>query len=519
MTDIALLLFLGACSGNAAGPALELIAAQRSEHQGAERPEAAPEKLSSPPIILITIDTLRRDHLGCYGYFRDTSPNVDAFAREAILFERALVTMASTYPSHLSMLTGLYPHQHGRTSNQDAVKRPFASGPGCTSVARALQEAGWRTAAFVSSRVLVEQSGISDGFQDYWCPRPAENPAQAAQTTDRALAWLDGVEREKPFFLWVHLWDTHEPNLPPEPYASMFATDERLTSWIEQRGIDPAALEEKFARDPIVPKRFLSAEREADKSMAQRYEERQGRRKSKQERPRFPIDAAAIAGLFNRYDGCVRYVDDQVGRVFERLKALGLWDEALVVFTADHGQSLGEDTFLGHGRISNVNTFVPLLVRVPHGAAGSPRRDSRLVSLVDLVPTLLGRLEDGVLGDFRAQLEGSDVLALGFDRPYALVEEATQFHGSKGKELKYALIEGRWKYVRAPEGNQLYDLEAEGEGVDVLQQNQRQANRLHAKVEELLKRRPEISTGAVASPQEIQELLDELEDLGYAEDE
>ncbi len=496
----------------AALPALEVAASST--------PTAQTPRSSSPnSIVLITLDTLRRDHLGCYGYFRETSPNLDAFAAQGLVFERALSTAASTFPSHLSMLTGLYPHQHGRTSNQEAVHQPFASGPGCSSLARALRESGWRTAGFVSSRVLAEDTGINDGFETFWCPGRRGNPARAATTADRALSWLAGLEPDAPFFLWIHLWDTHEPNDPPEPYASMFSADERVKAWIAGRGIDPAALREKFTADPSIAKHFFGDPRaEKAKTIADRYEERRARKKGRRASQEPGIDESDLVDLWNRYDGCVRYLDDQLGRILEGLKQGGLWENAIVAVVADHGQSLGENVSLGHGRITNVNTFVPFLLRVPGGSVPA-RRDARLVSLVDLTPTVLGRFAPDLLAEFRKQLEGSDVLEESFARPFVLVEEASEFHGSAPREVRCALLEGRWKYLFSSQGNELYDLEGGGEGVDVLAQNWDEAVRLHAKVEELLKRRPEIATGTPVSAEKVQELLDDLEDMGYVEGE
>jgi arylsulfatase len=506
----------------AAGPRIVEAALQATPIAVAPAPRAEADAAQATAIVLVTLDTLRREHLGCYGYFRDTSPSLDAFAAQSLVFERAFATAASTFPSHLSMLTGLYPHQHGRTSNQQAVHQPFTSGPGCISLARFLGEAGWRTAAFVSSRVLAEDTGIGDGFGTFWCPSPKANPARAETTVDNALAWLDAAGPGAPIFLWVHLWDTHEPNDPPPAYAELFTADERLRAHVAERGIDVEALRRKFTADTSIPKRFFgNVQAEKKKSLAERQEEKL-QRKRRQRRPEeLDLDLADVLDLWDRYDACVRYIDDQVGRLFEALRAKGLWDGALVAVVADHGQSLGENDSLGHGRITNLNTFVPFLLRVP-GGAFPPRRDGRLVSLVDLTPTLVGRLGPEIAGRLRGQFEGADVLAPDFTRPHVLVEEAG-FHGTAQAmaedPARCALLEGRWKYLFSTRGNELYDLEGAGEGVDVLKDHWDDAVRLHAKVEELLKRRPEVQTGAPVSDEKAQQLLEDLKKMGYVGDE
>jgi len=142
---------------------------------------------SAPSILLVTVDTLRRDHLSCYGYFRETSPCIDAFAKKGVLFERTLAPMASTYPSHLSILTGLYPHQHGRTANRDGVKNPFKSIEGCASVAVALRDQGYRTGGFISSTVLHARTGVGEGFDHFSCPNPGQKPFKAARISEEGV--------------------------------------------------------------------------------------------------------------------------------------------------------------------------------------------------------------------------------------------------------------------------------------------------------------------------------------------
>ena len=150
---LTLLLALGGCGKAEDAPqsARNPTASVSDAGSGGSAPGAASAvKLDFPPsIVLITVDTLRREHLGCYGYFRETSPRIDALAAESVLYERALATMASTLPSHLSMFTGLYPYQHGKTSNVQAVRAPFRSSAGCVPLAAAYGTL-WRKRGFRS---------------------------------------------------------------------------------------------------------------------------------------------------------------------------------------------------------------------------------------------------------------------------------------------------------------------------------------------------------------------------------
>jgi len=455
-----------------------------------------------PSILLVTIDTLRRDHLGCYGYPRDTTPTLDALAAEGIVFERAVASMASTLPSHLSLLTGLYAHQHGRTSNRAGVRMPFVSSEECASVARSLTAAGYSTGGIVSSRVLDERTGIGDGFEYYESPMPIRNPYEADTTTDSALSWLGDLEAGKPFFLWVHYWDTHEPNDPPNEYRQMFPAGKDVEDWILAQGIDIEALSAKFGGDKGVKERFLGGYKIGP------------RRKRAED-----IGLQQLVNLMNRYDADVRRIDDELGRLFDGMRTMGLWDETVVAFTADHGQSLGEDNLFGHGMITNVNTFVPLILRLPGGLL-PPLRTDELVSLVDVMPTILGRFDDAALDAYRAQTEGTDLFSGSFLRDHVLTQQSSAFHNADRTGLKCALFADRWKYVFQEDApNELYDLEGAGEGADVLAENYEVAAHLEGLVQALLHKRLVIQGGEAASNAEQQELIDNLRELGYGGDE
>jgi len=472
-----------------------------------------------PSIVLVTIDTLRREHLGCYGYFRPTSPRIDALARESLLFEHAVAAMASTFPSHATMLTGLYPHQHGQTSNAGAVRHPFRPSEGCASAAGVLASIGYRTAGFVGSVVLGARTGIGAGFETY----SDAGLGRGREVMDEALAWLAGVPAQAPVFLWVHLWDVHEPNDPPAKYAALFRADDALRAWVRARGIDPAALAGRFSQDAGVKQRFFGA------SWAEAAPERPARkgtvppdsglhRKRKARKGTDAIDERSVLGLFDRYDACVRLVDDQVGRLIDALKAGGRWEDSIFVFTADHGQSLRENLHLGHGKNTNLNTFVPLLIRFPSSSAHAPGRRSGLVSLVDLMPTVLAGVEHEGLRAFRGQFEGQDVLADGFSRAHVVTAESTQFHGAKWKPLECALLSERWKYVPGTgRPGELYDLAGAGEFVDVRAQHPDVARELESTLESLLARTRVENADADEAPNdaETEELLRQLEALGY----
>jgi arylsulfatase len=509
-----LTLALAACSEEEPEPAADAPATPAREASGT-RPEEPPAPLS---VVLVTVDTLRREHLGCYGYFRDTTPAIDALAAEGILFERAVAPMASTYPSHLSMLTGLYAHQHGRMSNRDGVGKPFVSDGSTSSAASAFQDAGYRTGAFVSSRVLSKRTGIDDGFETWAQPRPSLPSFAADQVTERALTWLRSLEGDEPFFLWIHYWDTHEPNAPEKKWAQRFRTDAELRGWLRGRDIDLKLLDRKFSRDESVQRGFLGVEGEGELART---------RKRKQAEQAVRIDEDRLADLVNRYDGDLAKIDHHLGRLLANLRRLGRWGETVVVFTADHGQSFGEDRSFGHGFISDINAYVPLIVRLPDRRAPLPAgtRVGGVVSLVDLMATVLGRLDPGVLATipatFRFQLQGEDLFAAPTpERRGVLIQESTRFHGGAQRGRKLALYSERWKYLHREDGvDELYDLDGAGEGVDVAADHPDVAQELLAELLVLLADERETSVGELGSEEEVEELLENLRALGYLGDE
>jgi arylsulfatase A-like enzyme/Flp pilus assembly protein TadD len=178
-----------------------------------------------PNVVLITIDTLRADHLGCYGYKEVQTPTIDALAREGVLFQRAIAQVPLTWPSHAAILTGTYPFQNGV---QDFTGQPLA--PQIRSIAQAFQQRGYATGAVVSAFVLDRSWGLSRGFDFYDDAFSAATFAskdiglvdrRAGESVTHALEWLKKTSR-RPFFLRLHLYDPHNPYDPPAPYGEQY---------------------------------------------------------------------------------------------------------------------------------------------------------------------------------------------------------------------------------------------------------------------------------------------------------
>jgi choline-sulfatase len=191
-----------------------------------ENQPAAPAKLQPRNLLLVTIDTLRADHVGCYGYANIQTPTLDALAQRGVLFENAVTTTPLTPPSHASMFTGLYPYQHGVRNTGGFVLQSSS-----VTLAEMLQQQGWDTAAFVGASVLKKVVGLDQGFTLYDDEMPNPDAQQlreyperpAGAVVDRAIHWLDTRSTDKPFFLWVHVFDPHIPYEPPAPYDKQYA--------------------------------------------------------------------------------------------------------------------------------------------------------------------------------------------------------------------------------------------------------------------------------------------------------
>ncbi len=305
-----------------------------------------------PNIIFLTVDTLRADHLHLYGYERDTMPAIEAFAKTAVVFDSAVVPRGSTRPSYASMLTGLYPYQHGVRSNWIRLHDDL------TTLPEVLRAARYHTAAFVSNFVLVgELSGLAQGFDVYddWIEeREGERlgyERKAAKTLEAILQWI-GTDPPEPFFLFVNFIDPHGPYRPPDNFRAIFHSGLK-----------------RLLQPDLIP-------------AYQRYE-----------------DSLDYYDFLDRYDGEIRYTDAALGALIEELQERGLWDDAIVLFTADHGESLGEHRiyFEHHSHVWEETIRVPLAIRLPvwmaPGGRTPPSRVGRLASPMDLMPTIMAALD------------------------------------------------------------------------------------------------------------------------------
>jgi arylsulfatase A-like enzyme len=384
-----------------------------------------------PPthLLLITIDTLRADHLGVYGYPRDTSPTLDALAGEGKAFTRCYAQSVTTRASHASLFTATYPRTHGVLSNFEIyLDRP--------SLFTALRARGYRTAGFVSSAVMNKNFGVQqqlDHFDDALTTtelnRPSMSERPARDTLAAALAWLEDRDESQPFFVWIHLIDPHGP------YAAPVEPDRFVADAHAKPGQRTLPLGASNVGLGEIPKyQILSGQSDPDYYVA-------------------------------RYDAEIRYVDDELGKFFARLRELDLYDHTLVAVTADHGETLADanrQRYFAHEFLTyEEDARIPLIVREPAGSRRLAALDPDTLFLsIDVAPTLL----DLVGAPIPAEFEGQSLL-----RATRAAEDPAFSLGSYGSPdektigTQRAVLRGAWRYVyNTKDGaEELYDRSAD----------------------------------------------------------
>jgi arylsulfatase A-like enzyme len=423
-----------------------------------------------PNLVLVTVDTLRADHTTPYGYDRDTTPALARLAREGVVVDKAYAPMATTGPSHASLLTSRYPLSLGYLRNGQRLDEAQVT------IAERLHAAGYATGAVVSSFVLDSRLGFAQGFGAYECrfersratatierfeglAVPAGFDRRADETTDLALAWLARRESDQPFFLWVHYFDPHHPYSPPAPY--------------DQRFVAPGE--------------------------------------------------GGPAGKF--YDGEIAFADHHLGRLLDAIESDRLSSRTLVVVTADHGEGLMQHGHMGHGlHLYEEAVRVPLVFRWP-GALPPGARLTGPVEHVDIVPTVLDLLGlprggEELQGRSLAQTLRGGPGAAGRDpqRPVFFqrrLYDTDVVRGFRVAGEKFAVRAGTWKYIEAPQEKtrELYDLQADpGETENLATARQEVAERL---ARGLAGWRSRFDRGARASDDSSSETQEALRSLGY----
>ena len=414
-----------------------------------------------PNIILLTVDCLRADHLGCFGYDRETSPTVDLLAKNGVLFTQAASVSSTTHLSFPAMLGSIYPLM---CRNRNEV---FS---GAISIANVLRETGYSTAAFHSNVRLSRRFGYHRGFDHFEdlavyphtdlvsrglsklmskakiLLRGGENPKASGEEINEAV--MEWVKKQNgDFFAWCHYMDAHVPYMPPAPYLSFFS-DEKLSE-----------------------RRLFRIYHNMLRTMNEPETEEMGL-------------------IVDLYDACVRYIDDCVKRLVEGLKDLDRLDNTVILITADHGEEFGEHGNLTHHRkLYDELIHVPLIIYNLKGCRS--RVVETPVSLIDLAPTLAD-----LAGAERVQrFKGISMLPYIREGKRSRVGTISEADGLlKGKMLLentrvIAYRTQRWKLIQIekPYSFEMYDLKNDpSETRNVYEKNRNVARDLQERIEQHL---------------------------------
>jgi arylsulfatase len=401
---------------------------------GCDGRSAAGTPGARPNIIFVLVDTLRADRLGCYGHPGGLSPMMDELARQGVLFEQAIATSPWTLPSIASIFCGYYPTVHKVTSYREALQMSQGAagavryfGDEFTTLAEVLQANGYLTAGFSANPFITQKLGFAQGFE-HFDSSFAANETHGNVVNEAALRWLAQRDKSKPFFLYLHYMDVHDPYKAGDKYV------EPLVAAVEQ-----------------MPNKTPLSEAEM-----------------KRHKDYFGKSAVAYRGvprhmrLFRyaeywraRYDAGVPQVDQYLDELRGKLSEMGLWDDAYVILTADHGESLGEHELWAHGLSAHQDQLhVPLILRWP-GKLAPDRRLPQTVRLFDLMPTLLAQLGIDVPPDLQARSLAGLISGEAQSSLPAFAEAVKRRPGEK------AFVSGKWKLLAYMDEDryELYDLD------------------------------------------------------------
>jgi arylsulfatase A-like enzyme len=422
----------------------------------------------SPNVVVILVDALRYDHVGCYGYSRPTSPALDAFAQESLLFTQAISQSSYTKPVIASLFTSLYPSQHNvfRNTRHDAAGNFISDvlDDSFKTMAEYLRDAGFNTAGFLEQAQLRNYMGFAQGFYYY---KP--DMGTAPEINRGFFKWLP-LNKHRKFFAYLHYLDTHAPYAPPPKYRDLFGEfdhganiPERVKDW----------------------QKFKAEVTDGSITLTQ-------------------TDAEQLMAL---YDAEIRAFDDDMKALFAKLKEEGVYDNSLIIITADHG-----DEFLEHGSVDHAHTLydellrVPLMIRFPKGEHRGVVNAQ--VQIIDLLPTILEFCNI----ELDTHLMGHSLLA--YKDGVNGHEEIPVF--SERADL-ISLRTGRYKYIYNVEekAGELYDLQNDpSESKNLVEEDRQTAERMKNEIlrwVEITRQATSEQTGVKIDDKSVKE----LRSLGY----
>jgi arylsulfatase A-like enzyme len=428
-----------------------------------------------PNLLLIPLDTVRADHFSSYGYKRPTTPELDAFASRATRYETCFSTASWTVPSHASLFTGLHPFEHGAHSFEPRDSKGSNVSPlddSHETLAEVLRTEGYVTAGIVANKAYLKpRLNLQQGF-DHWDVKRT----RAAGVNRRVFRWLADRD-DRPFFLFVNYLDAHYP------YNAAPIAGERVYEGHER----PAAALDRLIR-------------------------------------RVMVDGEAPGELgelvVEQYDRAIRNLDEQLGRLLERLEELGLYDDTLIVITSDHGEYFGEHGLVQHSKdVYQPALEVPLIVKWPGQTRGEVVTGP--ISLVDLPRMILSGISPALLEryaeHFRYEPGNHPIIAENyFSRPKDLFHPV---YGDRFRRVRTALLGDKHKFIHSSDGNhELYHLESDRDEtrnlVAELPDRAREMSETLRELQQTGRWSAPVENGGALSAEEIEE----LKAMGYIAD-
>ncbi|MHC4945703.1 MAG: sulfatase [Planctomycetota bacterium] len=473
-------------------------------------------------VIVVVIDTLRRDHVDAPGNMKRNTECLNRIAKEGFVFERAIAPCTWTKPSVASLFTGLYPGRHGAVGTLFHNQDHMALHEDNDTLAEQFKKAGYRTGAFITNPHIERSTQFDQGFDTF------EQPAgHAGALFERAFEWIrDGADNEA-FFLYLHALDPHSPYFPPLPYRRLFLS--------EQLGPEaPFTRRGQYVEIMLFMEQYRQYEAEETAEPFQFDHDREWMRERTRRvapnaveaeidglrlnfgSPDDPALKERIDHLTTLYAAEVAYIDDMFEKFFKGLENLGMLDNTILVITSDHGEAFLEHDFWGHGHAGHAEEVdVPLLFWIPAGELPFQGRCEENVSLVDVAPTLF----DLTGLDPPDELDGLSLKRIIEGRKDSFNQERPVFTENilGGGDFVSAQQEGKKIMCIALKGKEpqweLFDIRADP--AELFPRNPDANEHLKRAVENLIRNRT-LDEHKSAMPQELsEEEINQLRELGY----
>jgi arylsulfatase A-like enzyme len=416
-------------------------------------------------IILISVDSLRSDHLGIYGYFRNTSPNIDRFAEEAIIFKNAFAQSYWTLPCHASIFTSRYPSVHG------AIDKSRKLDSSEITLAEVLRDNGYRTLAFTGDGYVSSVFGFSQGFDIF-----IEDELSLAGNIKSALKWIE-LNKDKKFFIFLHGYEVHSLPMAPRQFLSRY--------------VDPKynGIAKSFNLDWSEDSHNIYNYTYSLNNMS------------------FLLNKSDIEYIIDCYDGGVNYIDYNIGELIDELKKLNLDKKTIVIITSDHGQALMEHGYIGaHQDIYDEVIHVPLIIKIPN--LSFKRVIENQVRSIDIMPTIL----DLVGLNIPNTVQGKSLL------PLIRGDINLSLPVFSEKEDAIAIRMDGFKYIwRASGKHELYNLTSDPkEQINIIDKYPNLGKIFQNEIERFIKtNKSNALNNSEISEEEVKKIESRLKELGY----